>query len=272
MLMVNNNYKGKKAVFFDIDGTLYDRLDERQVPQSTKDAIRLLQENGHLALICTGRCDCMVEDYLRTLNFDGYIFGCGTNIVFEGEELFYQTMPQEQIERMIKFCEKYEAIPILEGKHRLYIPNEGSLDHGETYRFYKSFFVKDVFPLTDEPVEISKMMARFVERTPEKIEAFNKEVSDEMDVFDHGKGFEMVPKGFSKASGIKHLIEMLGIKKEDTYAFGDSQNDLSMLTYVGTGIAMGNGMEDVLKACKIRTDKLYDDGIYNACKKIGLID
>ena len=55
------DYSGKKAVFFDIDGTLYDRTDKRQVPESTKNAIRLLQENGHLAIICTGRCDCAVK-------------------------------------------------------------------------------------------------------------------------------------------------------------------------------------------------------------------
>ena len=43
----------KKIVFFDIDGTIY-RYGE-PIPSDTLDAIKKLKENGHLAVICTGR-------------------------------------------------------------------------------------------------------------------------------------------------------------------------------------------------------------------------
>lgn len=265
------DYSGKKAVFFDIDGTLYDRTDKRQVPESTKNAIRLLQENGHLAIICTGRCDCAVEETFRKLEFDGYIFGCGTNIVFKNEELYYQKMQEEKVERMIEFCKEYSTIPVLEGKYSLYISDDTSLDGGECYRFYSNLFKGKINPITKRPLEVSKLMARIVDRTPEKVTQFYEQLGNEMDIFDHGVGLELVPKGFSKASGIERLIKMLGIKREDTYAFGDSQNDLSMLSYVGTGIAMGNGQKEIFEVCDFKTDCLYDDGIYNACKKLGLI-
>ena len=40
---------------------------------------------------------------------------------------------------------------------------------------------------------------------------------------------EIGQAGHSKASGIERLCASLGIAKEDTYAFGDSANDVEML-------------------------------------------
>ena len=82
---------------------------------------------------------------------------------------------------------------------------------------------------------------------------------------------EMVPKGYSKATGIIYLCDKLGINIEDTFAFGDSANDIEMLKCVGCGIAMGNGTDDAKNVADYVTDSLHDDGIYNACKHFGLI-
>ena len=42
----------RKLLFFDVDGTLADRVGKKNVvPQSAKDAIKKLQENGHLCFV-----------------------------------------------------------------------------------------------------------------------------------------------------------------------------------------------------------------------------
>ena len=43
----------KKAVFFDIDGTLVNF--RGQMPQSAKKALLELQRNGHKIILCSGR-------------------------------------------------------------------------------------------------------------------------------------------------------------------------------------------------------------------------
>lgn len=43
---------GTKAIFFDIDGTLWD--EKFQIPESTKKAFEMLKNNGHLTFICSG--------------------------------------------------------------------------------------------------------------------------------------------------------------------------------------------------------------------------
>jgi len=82
---------------------------------------------------------------------------------------------------------------------------------------------------------------------------------------------EFVPKGTSKATGIKWLCNHLDIPLDETYAIGDSVNDLEMLESVGHGIAMGNSMPPVKEIAEYVTSDISDDGVKNALKHYGLI-
>ena len=53
------------------------------------------------------------------------------------------------------------------------------------------------------------------------------------------------PQGYTKGTACQYLYQKLGISKEDTYAFGDGENDIEMLHLVGTSIAMGNADVEV---------------------------
>ena len=75
----------------------------------------------------------------------------------------------------------------------------------------------------------------------------------------------------SKASGIQLLLDKLNISKDEAIAFGDADNDIEMLQTVGLGVAMENGTENAKKHADLITDAVWDDGIYNACVKLGLI-
>ena len=82
---------------------------------------------------------------------------------------------------------------------------------------------------------------------------------------------EIVPRGYSKATGINELCSYLNIDGEDVYVFGDSYNDLSMLQAVKHSIVMGNGDEKAKEIAGFVTHDCADDGIEYACKHYGLI-
>ena len=84
-------------------------------------------------------------------------------------------------------------------------------------------------------------------------------------------GWEVVPVGYTKATGIECLRKKLGVALENCYAFGDSRNDLSMLRHVPNSIAMGNASEDVKAACAWVTARPEEDGIEKAMAHFGLI-
>ena len=50
------------------------------------------------------------------------------------------------------------------------------------------------------------------------------------------------------------LCERLGIAPEDVCAVGDNGNDVSMITHVGLGVAMANGMDETKAAARVVTD------------------
>lgn len=102
-------------------------------------------------------------------------------------------------------------------------------------------------------------------------ELFKSVVSEYYTMIDRGNGlFENVPEGFSKATGIYKILEILGIDINNAYAIGDSMNDLSMLQAVPNSIAMGQGTS-VHKYVSYVTDDIYHDGIWNALKHFEII-
>ena len=58
---------------------------------------------------------------------------------------------------------------------------------------------------------------------------------------------EIFPKGMDKGKALGIICRKLGIKKEETIAFGDEELDIPMIEAAGTGVAMGNAIE-ALKA------------------------
>ena len=89
--------------------------------------------------------------------------------------------------------------------------------------------------------------------------------------FSSGRGADLVEKGYSKADGLKRLCEHYGIDIRDTYAFGDSMNDLEIIKAAGTGIAVGNAVKELKEAADMVCDDIKNDGIYKACRDLGLI-
>ena len=105
------------------------------------------------------------------------------------------------------------------------------------------------------------------------VELVRKELGTEFDMIVHEPDgiLEIGQAGHSKASGIERLCASLGIAKEDTYAFGDSANDVEMLEFVAHGIAMGNGTDVAKNAAEFVTTDIHKDGIWNGLKHYGLI-
>ncbi len=95
---------------------------------------------------------------------------------------------------------------------------------------------------------------------------------NDMICFDHGHDvWEVTLAKYTKATGIQFLLDHLDMSLEDSFAFGDSTNDLAMLKYAGTSIAMGNSMPEIFPFCTYRTTDITDNGIWNAMKHFQLI-
>jgi hydroxymethylpyrimidine pyrophosphatase-like HAD family hydrolase len=71
---------------------------------------------------------------------------------------------------------------------------------------------------------------------------------------------DLAPMGVSKASGLEHVAEQLGVDPVDTLAIGDGRNDLEMLRWAGRGVAMGQSVPEVQAVADAVTASVDDDG------------
>ena len=53
--------------------------------------------------------------------------------------------------------------------------------------------------------------------------------------------FEIMPKETSKGMAVKRVCEYYNIDRSQVIAFGDNENDRSMIEFAGLGVAMENG-------------------------------
>lgn len=81
---------------------------------------------------------------------------------------------------------------------------------------------------------------------------------------------EINAEGADKGSALLRLAEYLGISREETMAFGDGENDCTMIEMAGVGVAMSNGEEAVRAAADYVTDGNNDAGVAKAIRKLVL--
>ncbi len=260
----------RKIIFFDVDGTILSHRTSR-ISESTRSAIKAVQKNGHLACLNTGRTLAEMEQEITGIGFDGYVCGCGTYISLGSSVLLHHTLQPELIIRLLEDFRRYRLDAVLEGTKAVYY--DALLQN--------PFFIK----VRDDQIRVHGFSVRtFDDRDiegdkfcilPQKggdLKSFFKKYKNVFEFIDRGHDFfEIVPAGFSKATGIRFLEEHLGIPHENTYALGDSSNDLPMLNYVRHSIAMGNSSEEVRKEASFVTEDVDRDGVAHALRHYHII-
>jgi Cof subfamily protein (haloacid dehalogenase superfamily) len=87
-------------------------------------------------------------------------------------------------------------------------------------------------------------------------------------VISSDRNFEVEHRDASKGNALRYLANHLSIPMQEAVAIGDSYNDISMLTMVGTGIAMGNAKDDIKAVCSEVTLTNAEDGVAHALLNI----
>ena len=265
----------KKVAFFDIDGTLTSEIDG-SVPQNAKEAIRRARERGHLMFLNTGRCMQNVEERFREVGFDGYVCGCGTNIYCNQngnlEELLYVEQSHEVVSEILAHARNFSLDLLFESKKEVRFDTKRPLITPGGIRQYNSF-AKRNYDMSHDPESDDFTCDKFVIwfNNINDLAEFQKVSDKYFSCIDRGGNFrEFVPHGYSKATGIQFIIDHYGLSLNDAYAFGDSNNDLSMLTYVKHSIAMGNSFPTSLfDQVAYVTAKSSENGIGQALEHFG---
>lgn len=82
---------------------------------------------------------------------------------------------------------------------------------------------------------------------------------------------DVIAGGVSKSEGIDRVLAYEGIALDEAMAFGDGGNDISMLSHVPYGVAMGNACDELKAVAGYVTETVDENGVANALRRFGLL-
>lgn len=254
-----------KAVFFDVDGTLYSHKTKR-VPESTIRALRELREAGIKTFLATGRHFTEIDHFpVGELPFDGYVMLTG-QICTDGERnmIYGNSISEKEAAYLFEAFENHEIPVSLVEKDRMYLNfvNEAVLRAQREV----SSPVPSVGIYQKEPIY---QITCYGDR------GFEKELAAKVPECKVTRwcpyGVDIVSKSGGKITGIQKILEHYQITREEIMAFGDGDNDIEMLEFAKIGVSMGNAEEEVKAAADYVTDDIDEDGIYHALKHFSVL-
>lgn len=258
-----------KAIFFDIDGTLLS-FKTHAMPQSTIDAIRAVKRNGIKVIIATGRLLGQVKG-LDEIEFDGFITVNGAYCATAGGDVIgRRSIPRGELESLLSYQDNVLRFPFA------FMSENGSyINYADDHRVQQ---ISDLIKVAAPPVRDLRTMigdevfqiCLYVDKVTEDKIMREALVSCESSRW-HPILADVNLKGTNKSVGIGEFLNYYNIERSETMAFGDGGNDIDMLKYVGTGVAMGNAGNDVKAVANYITDSVDSDGVANALRHFGLI-
>lgn len=270
----------KKALFFDIDGTLVNF--QGQMPDSARRALRQVQKNGHQIVLCSGRSVCQIYPWLLDMKFDGIIGAAGAYVACGDEMIYEHHMEEKELAVAVALLERAGAFYSAQSRDGIIVTEENRKRMLNRFRSRK--LSEDMIAHVWKNIKIDEQLEQ--RHDIEKLNFFQsqmsigeirEQLSEYCDVtamsFEHptDEDGEISCKGINKALGIQKYIEYAGIAREDTIAFGDGANDFDMIEYAQVGVAMGNAIDTLKERADHVTTEIDQNGIEHALQKYGLL-
>lgn len=275
-----------KAIAMDIDGTLTN--DEKVITPRTREKLLEVQGRGIKLILASGRPAQGLKRLAHELELDSHD---GLLVCFNGacvidaqtdEVLFDQPMPADELRRLLKHLKSFDVIPWITKDDRLYLEDsyrcmltlpDGSQKNIVKYERdacdLRIHEVADLASVVDEgPVDklLTAGNPDYMQAHFEEMYAPFRETLAGM--FTADWYFEYTAPGIDKAHALEGALPKLGIDASEVAAFGDGQNDMSMLAWAGTGIAMANAVDETKAVAQMVTASNNEDGIAVALEKL----
>lgn len=265
-----------KLIAVDMDGTLL-----QSDKTIHKDSIRDIQaavEHGIFVAYCTGRVLAELKPYFQALPMVKYAVSYSGALVYDCMEkrcVYRSEIEQKYMKEIVETAQKYHAMLHFLTEEES-IASAYDVAHMEDYDMgiYQSLFMEVSRQVSDMEEEAGKHASM------PKINIYFRSAEDREKayaelkklpltfVFAEKTSLEMTAQGVSKATGLMHLAESLGITMHQVAGIGDAENDREMLKNVGFPVAMKNAGEEIKELCKLVTADNDHNGVGEAIQYI----
>ena len=267
-----------RLIALDLDGTLLDS--DKRLSEENAAALARAAEEGIGIVPATGRFYRGMPQNIRELPYVRYV------ITVNGAQV-YDVARQETVccseipwERAVAVMERLDGLDVIydcyqDGwgwmtqafydKAERYAANVHSLDMIKNLRTPVPE-LKAVLKERAHGVQKIQVFFRDMELRAEMQKAFPQEFPDLVVTSSIVNNVEFNSREATKGVALRKLAAHLGVPLAQTMAFGDDDNDITMLRTAGIGVAMGNAAETVRQAADYVTDDCNDSGVARAMR------
>lgn len=260
-------------VVSDMDYTLL--MTGKEISEENKRAVKALADNNIAFSLATGRCPFMIGKYIDELALNVPIICSNGAVLYDPvteSNLYSADIPFEKVKEIIfPLLEKgldvtgysERGIYLSENNSRRdFFANYNSNLPNNRKAVLKEFKDENLTPdgpsfnkflIIDCPDDVVSMLCSDPDLEIEKSAATFTDI---------------MLKGQNKGQTLMKLADILGVSHKNTFALGDSENDLSMIKESGTGIAMQNSVPEILRCADIVTSSCEDNGFAKAVYEI----
>ena len=254
-----------KIVFFDVDGTLTNEHN-RDIPTSTKLAIKALIAKGYIVVAATGRPLSMCKE-LEALGIDTFITANGGYVKHKDRIIHKVPLEQQVLQEVMAFAE--------EQNDGLSFYTEQFTTNGVRKKeilvaLNETFWLED-YPLLNPDIHEQEVFLLCLYAHDETVNQYMKRFPQLTFKRWHPYIVNVLQEDVCKSLAIRKTLEFFGFEESEAIAFGDGENDVNMLELVGLGIAMGNGSDKIKSIANFVTKKSSEDGIFYALNKYKII-
>lgn len=262
-----------KLVAVDIDGTLLDS--KGNLSLNTIEVINEGIKKGMIFTISTGRPIQGVRPLIEKLEIGmdmPLITYNGAMLIManSGDVLFEQDLNPEDASNIINLGKQFGTLTMVWSNNKLY-----ASELGEKAFKYSSITGVNPILLEDENKIVTSGITKIL--WYDHVEVINRYIRQiqlgrylSANVNYHTSQpyfLEFVHIDASKAKAMGKLGEYYGIEQKEMIAIGDGLNDLSMIEYVGLGVAMSNANNTVIERADYITLSNDEDGVAHVIRK-----
>ena len=261
-----------KLIAIDLDGTLLNS--DKKIPDENVKAIQEAAKAGVKIVLCTGRPKSGILPYFERLGLtdEEYIImnnGCSIYNTKNWELVSYAQVNNDELDKLDQAVEGYPEVCLtLTGEKHYYavgseVPELVQYDAGLVFDIAKAVSI-DELKASSEIIFQAMYMARapYLDLFQEAKESA---LAPEFSVVRSQEYiFEIMPKGYTKATALKALSEKLGFTPAEVMAIGDAANDIEMLEFADNSVAMGNATDEVKALCRYETTTNDQAGVAQA--------
>ena len=199
--------------------------------------------------------------------------------IVDDKVIYHSVLANDKVQDMVEVLKEHGACFMLQGINGRYVDEENAKKMRE--RCMRLGLDIDGalngLTLVEHPEQMPALESGMYFDADIPVDVMQKEVGNYIKITgasfgkDRQMSGEMTKMGVNKATGMQRLMDELKIGREDTIAFGDGPNDVEMLQFAGTGVAMGNAIPAVKQYADMVTDKIDEDGLYHAFERLHLL-